>query len=86
MDEVQLIGYAVLTIITLASFIGVVMKFIQPINELRVVIQKLNDNIESMKKDDETRDKRLNEHGDRIDKLNGRVGKLETKMQIYHKD
>lgn len=86
MDEVQLIGYAVLTIITLASFIGVVMKFVQPINELRVVIQKLNDNIESMKKDDETRDKRLNEHGDRIDKLDGRVGKLETKMQIYHKD
>lgn len=85
MDEVQWIGYIVLAVITLGSFIGVVMKFIQPINELRIVIQKLNDNIDAMKKDDETRDKRINEHGDQIDALTGRVGKLETKMEIYHK-
>lgn len=86
MDEGKIIGDIVLVIITLGSFLGVIMKFIQPINELRIVIQKLNDNIESMKKEDATRDTRITEHGEQIDNLNGRVGKLETKMQIYHKE
>lgn len=85
MDEMQLIGYGVTIIITLGSFIAVIMKFTQPINDLRVVIQKLNDNIDAMKKDDEVRDKRIDEHGERLDRLSGRVGKLETKMEMYHK-
>ena len=85
-EDALLVGYAVLAIITLGSFVGLVLKFTQPINELRVVIQKLNDNIDSLKSDNTNHSKRLDKHGEQIDKLDNRVGKLETKMNIYHKE
>jgi prefoldin subunit 5 len=50
------------------------------------VIQKLNDNIESLWDDHDTLDKRIDKHGQQIDGLDNRVGKLETKMDIYHKE
>ena len=84
-EEALVIGYAVLAIITLGSFVGLILKFTQPINELRVVIQKLNDNIDTLKNDTITHDKRIEKHGQEIDKLDHRVGKLETKMDMYHK-
>ena len=84
MDEVQLIGYSVLAIITLGGFIAVVAKFTQPINDLRIVIQKLNDRIDAMNKDSERQEERIKKHGEQIDKLDNRVGTLETKMQVYH--
>ena len=43
LEETQMIGYAVVVVITLGSFIAVIQKFTQPINELKVVIQKLNE-------------------------------------------
>ena len=86
MDEMQIIGIVVSAIITLGSFIAVIMKFTQPINDLRIVIQKLNDNIDSMKKDSDSHEKRITKHGEEIDKLDGRVGKLETRMDLYHPD
>lgn len=84
MDEYQILGYIIVSLITLGSFIGIITKFTQPINDLRIVIQKLNDNIEAMKQDADNQAKRLDEHGKHLDKLDGRVGKLETKMDIYH--
>lgn len=84
-QEALLIGYVVLAIITLGSFVGVVWKFTQPITELRVVIQKLNDNIDTLKSDNTAHGKKLEKHGEQIDKLDNRVGKLETKMDMYHK-
>lgn len=84
--ETEYIGYLVTGIITLGSFVTLVLKFIQPINDLRVVIQKLNDNIESLWDDHETLDKRIDKHGQQIDVLDNRVNKLETKMDIYHKE
>ncbi len=84
MDEAQFLGYLVLAIITLGSFIGVIVKFTQPINDLRVVIQKLNDAIDAMKKDNDTHSKRIEKHGEQIDKLEIKVDKLETKMDMYH--
>ena len=84
-QEALMIGYAVLAIITLGSFVALVLKVTQPINELRVVIQKLNDNIDVLKNDNATNNKRLDKHGEQIDKLDNRVGKLETKVEMYHK-
>lgn len=84
MDDAQLIGYAVLAIITLGSFITLINKFTQPINDLRVVIQKLNDTIDNLKKENETTTKRLDKHGDEIETLDKRVGKLETRVDMYH--
>lgn len=85
MDEAQIIGLVISAIITLGSFVAIIMKFTQPINDLRVVIQKLNDNIDAMKKDSDNHDKRLTKHGEEIDKLDGRVSKLEFKVDTYHR-
>ena len=85
MDEMQIIGYAVTVIITLGAFIAVIQKFTQPINELRIAIQKLIDNIEAMKSNDQDRDKRLDKHDEQIGELDHKVGTLETKMEMYHK-
>lgn len=85
MDEMQVLGYAVTAIITLGAFIAVIQKFTTPINELRVVMQKLNDNIDMLKNDNAAHDKMLDKHGEQIDKLDNRVGKLETKVDMYHK-
>ena len=86
MDNNTIIGYAVTVIITLGSFIAVIMKFTQPINDLRVVIQKLNDNIDVMKRDNEKQGEKLDAHDEKINELDGRVGKLEVKVNLYHDD
>ena len=85
MDEVQFLGYLVLAIITLGGFIAIIMKFVQPINDLRVVIQKLNDSIDAITKNNERQTKRIDKHDEQIDKLDHRVGTIETKMDMYHK-
>lgn len=86
MDEMQFMGYLVSSIITLGGFVAIIMKFIQPINDLRVVIQKLNDNIDALKDDNTQHGKRIDKHGEQIDKLDHRVGKIETKIEMYHKE
>ncbi len=86
MDDLQFLGYLVCSLVTLGGFIGVIMKFVQPINDLRVVIQKLNDNIDALKSDNIKQNDRINKHGEQIDKLDNRVGKIETKIEMYHKE
>lgn len=85
MYDLQFLGYLVCSLVTLGGFIGVIMKFVQPINDLRVVIQKLNDNIDALKNDSEQQNNRIDRQGERIDKLDNRVGKIETKIEMYHK-
>lgn len=84
MDEVTFLGYLVTAVITLGGFVGVVVKFTQPINELRVVIQKLNDNIDTIREVNEQQNKRIEKHGKQIDDLNHRVGKIEGKIELHH--
>lgn len=86
MEEMQVLGVAVSVVITLGSFVAVIMKFTQPINDLRVVIQKLNDNIDALKNDNTQQSKRIDKHGEQIDKLEHKVDKLETKVELYHKE
>lgn len=85
MDETQFLGYLIVAIVTLGGFVAVIMKFIQPINDLRVVIQKLNDNIDALKNNNEQQNKTIEKHGNQIDKLDHRVGTIETRMDMYHK-
>ena len=84
MEDTQLIGYAVLTVITLGSFIAVVQRFTQPINDLKLVIQELKSCVASLKEHNDVVNKRLNTHGTEIDDLKKRVNTLETKMTMYH--
>ena len=44
----QMIGDVVQVVITLGAFVAVIAKFVQPINKLEVVIQKLNDKIDEL--------------------------------------
>ena len=85
MDETQFLGYLIVAIVTLGGFVAVIMKFVQPINDLRVVIQKLNDSIDAITKNNERQTKRLDKHDEQIDKLDHRVGTIETKIDLYHK-
>ena len=84
MEQAQLIGYAVLAIITLGSFIVVIQKFTQPINELRVVIQELRDCINSIIKENARHTERLDKHRDQIEELQKDVAEIKTKMDMYH--
>ena len=86
MDDVVLIGYAVTAVVVLGGFIGVIMKFTQPINDLRVVIQKLNDKIDSMIEDANELKIRVGEHGKEIDALGTRVCKIETRIDLDNKN
>lgn len=84
MDDMQFLGYLITALLTIGSFVTLIFKFIQPINELRVVIQKLNDNIDAVKEDNEYLDNKIDEHEHKIGDLDNRVGTLETKVKIYH--
>lgn len=84
MNELQIVGLLVVGAVTLGGFITLIWKIMQPINELRVVIQKLNDTIDSLTNDNNLQNKRLDKHGIEIDNLNQRVGNLETRVDIYH--
>lgn len=85
MEETQFLGYLVTAIITLGSFVAVIQKLTQPINDLKVVIQELRDCISSLKTDNATQNRRLDEHGKDIDDLKDRMTKAETKINMYHK-
>lgn len=84
MDTNTFLGYAISAIVTLGAFIAVIMKFVQPINDLRIVIQKLNDNIDVVKRDNEGQSKRIDNHETRLNDQDKRIGKIETKMDMYH--
>lgn len=86
MSDMEMIGLIVLAVVALSGFVTIVIKFTQPINELRLAIQKLIDKLDSLSGDNEEHEKRLKEHDIHFNKLDGRVGKLETKMKIYHHD
>lgn len=84
MDETQFLGYLVTAIITLGAFVAVIQKLTQPINDLKVVIQELRDCISSLKTDNATQNRRIEEHGKEIDKLKDRVTEAETRIKLYH--
>lgn len=81
----QMIGDVVQVVITLGAFVAVIAKFVQPINDLKVVIQKLNDKIDELTADHSQQRERITKHGEEIDRLDRRVGKIETKIDMYHK-
>lgn len=84
MEGTQFLGYLVTAIITLGAFIAVIQKLTQPINDLKVVIQELRDCISSLKTDNATQNRRIEEHGKDIEDLKDRMGRAETKIEMYH--
>lgn len=86
MNETLLIGYAVTAVVILGGFIAVVQKFTQPINDLKVVIQRLIDTMDNLEKANANQNKRLDRHGQEIDELKGEVSEIKIKMKMYHNE
>lgn len=84
MEQAELIGYAVLAIITLGSFTVVISRFTQPINELRVVIQELRDCITNITKENARHTERLDLHRDQIAELQQDVAEVKTIVNILN--
>lgn len=57
----------------------------KPINDLNNSIIELNSTIKHMTADSETLKHRVEEHGKQIDEIKVDLGKLETKVSMYHK-
>lgn len=84
MEQAQLIGYAVTAIITLGSFIVVIQRFTQPINELRIVIQELKDCIKDINKENARHTERLDKHRDQIEELQKDVAEVKMIVNILN--
>lgn len=84
MDSATIIGMVVLAIVSIGSFAILVVKFVQPITELKIEIQKLNSNFDSLKQANKHFDEKLEEHGNDIGDLKNRMGVVETEIKIYH--
>lgn len=89
MDEAQIIGYIVLAVITLGTFITMVFKAVskitQPINDLRLVIQELKDCIKEITKENATHTALLDRHSKLIEELQMDVMELKHTIDMYHK-
>lgn len=86
MNELEVVGLLVGGIIVLGSFIAVIIKLMQPINELRVAVQRFTDKLDTLIESDKAKNKRLDEHDEKFEKMNERIAMLETKMCMYHHD
>jgi CHASE3 domain sensor protein len=82
-----ILGYIVLGLAALLGlFITFQKLFTEPVNALNITMQQLIGKIDALTKDDERQNETLSEHGKQINDLHDRVGKVETKMEMYHKE
>lgn len=86
MEQAQLIGYGVIALSTIIGFIATVLKFVQPINELRIVIQELKDCINNIIKDNTRHTQLLDKYRDQIEELQKDVVEIKLMMNVYHKE
>lgn len=90
MDYYLIFGMVAVALIAMISFVYAVKdktkKEVEIFTDLKICITQLTDEIKAMRENDAKRDKRIDIHGDKIDKLDNRVGTLETKMDLYHKN
>ena len=85
MNESEFLGYLVVAIVTLGSFVSVVQKFTKPVNDLKDTINDLKTCLTILSENNDTQNKRLDLHGQEIDNLKLDVGKVKTKIDVYHK-
>ena len=84
MEQATVIGTIVLALATIIGFITSIVNLVKPINELRIAIQKLNDNLEHIKNENSGRDERIKKNVEDIKKLNDRMYKVERDIAVYH--
>jgi hypothetical protein len=84
MEEITILGYVLIALITIVGFIISIIKLTKPINDLRITVQELKGLIESLRETETTQNARLEAHGNEIDELKVKVGQLETRVKMYH--
>ena len=84
MEEATILGYVLIALITIIGFIISIIKLTKPINDLQLAVQELRGLIKSLGEAEATQNTRLDAHGQDIDELRLKVGKLETKVNMYH--
>ena len=90
MLEAQIVGLIIAAVIVIGSFVALIVrvlnKFTDPINELKLVIQRLDDTLRNLTSDIEALRRRVEHHGEEIDKLSLNIQTLTTKMKMYHNE
>lgn len=90
MAEAQMIGLIIGAVVLIGSFVALVVKilnkFTEPINELRIVIQRLDDTLRNLTSDIESIRRRVEHHGEEIDKITLDLHALTTKVSMYHQN
>lgn len=78
MDELsaQMIGYAVLVLITLGSFGGLIFKISAPITRLQIAVEKLTPILDNLDTEITRLSERVSIHGREIDEINKELIKL----------
>ena len=88
MAEAQIVGLIIGAVVLIGSFVALVVKilnkFTEPINELRIVIQRLDDTLRTLTSDIESIRRRVDNHGEQIDKIAIDLQTLNTKVSMYH--
>ena len=83
-NEIFMLGAVLLAIITLGSFVTLIIKLMGPINQLNLAVQELRDLIRTQKEQLDNQNRKLEEHSKVIDVLNLKLERLETKVHMYH--
>lgn len=86
MTESNFLGYLVLGLITVGSFVTMINKMTQPISELRIIVQELKVCLEHLKESSASNKKRLDDLDEKAIDIYKRVGALEVKVAMYHKE
>lgn len=80
MSEQEVIGWVLIALITIGSFLGIVMKLVSPLNELKVVIKELTVMLGTLKEHNEKQDLRITTHGKEIEKLQEKLIKIDVRV------
>lgn len=81
MTDNEVIGMAVMGVITLGSVFTIFLKATKPINDLNLNIIKLTETIKNLLENEKVQNKRLDKHGEEIDRLRLIVNKHEEKFK-----
>lgn len=97
MNEARIIGEIVIALGTIVGLLLSVQNLLKPLKGAieentketivsNMKIHELTSSIAAMQESNKSRDRRIEKHGEEIDNLHHRVDKLETKVDMYHKN
>ena len=84
-NEVFMLGAVILALITIGSFVALIVKLMGPINQLNLAVQELRSLIKAQKEQLDTQNRKLEEFGRAIEQLKIKFETLETRVDMYHK-